>query len=51
MAKAENRTEVYYLGEVAEWLNAAVSKTVVPFGYQRFESSLLRHKNFNGEVA
>ena len=29
-------------GEVAEWSNAAVSKTVVPFGYREFESPHLR---------
>ena len=29
-------------GGVAEWLKAAVLKTVVPFGYRGFESYLLR---------
>ena len=30
-------------GEVAEWSKAAVSKTVIPFGYLGFESLPLRH--------
>jgi hypothetical protein len=29
-------------GEVAEWSKAAVSKTVIPFGYLGFESLPLR---------
>ena len=30
------------IGEVAEWSKAAVSKTVIPFGYLGFESLPLR---------
>ncbi len=30
-------------GEVPEWSNGAVSKTVVPYGYRGFESHPLRH--------
>ena len=37
------KKEITILGEVREWLNRAVSKTVVPFGYHGFESHPLRN--------
>ena len=39
-----SRTKTLEIGEVAEWSKAAVSKTVIPFGYLGFESLPLRHE-------
>ena len=44
MFPADPSFTVDVIGEVPEWLNGAVSKTVVRFAYRGFESLSLRHE-------